>query len=62
MLWANIGLTPLPFLTIISKTYLDLELLYQDEHLVAINKPPGLLVHRTRRANDATDICFAIAT
>lgn len=24
-----------------------LELLYRDEHLVAINKPPGLLVHRS---------------
>lgn len=25
----------------------QLEIVYQDEHLVAINKPPGLLVHRS---------------
>ncbi len=30
-----------------------LEILYQDEHLVAINKPAGLLVHRTPMARDA---------
>jgi len=29
---------------------LTLTLLYQDEHLVAIDKPPGLLVHRTQLA------------
>ena len=26
---------------------MKLEILYQDEHLVAINKPAGLLVHRS---------------
>jgi tRNA pseudouridine65 synthase len=26
---------------------MEIEILYQDEHLVAINKPSGLLVHRT---------------
>lgn len=26
----------------------SLEILYRDEHVVAVNKPPGLLVHRTR--------------
>lgn len=31
-----------------------LEILYQDEYLVAINKPHGLLVHRSPIANDAT--------
>lgn len=35
-----------------------LEILYQDEHLVAINKPHGLLVHRTKIARDANE--FAI--
>ncbi len=35
-----------------------LSILYQDAHLVAINKPPGLLVHRSRIARDATE--FAV--
>lgn len=30
-----------------------LEILYQDEYLVAINKPHGLLVHRSKYANEA---------
>ena len=35
-----------------------LEVLYQDEHLVAINKPHGLLVHRSKIAKDVDE--FAI--
>ena len=35
-----------------------LEILYQDEFIVAINKPHGLLVHRTKIAQDANE--FAI--
>lgn len=35
-----------------------LEILYSDSHFVAINKPCGLLVHRTRIAEEETD--FAI--
>jgi len=35
-----------------------LEILYQDEHLVAINKPHGLLVHRSSIARDVDE--FAI--
>ncbi len=35
-----------------------LEIIYEDENLVAINKPHGLLVHRTRMAKDATE--FAV--
>ncbi|ACN16646.1 TruC [Desulforapulum autotrophicum HRM2] len=31
-----------------------LEILYQDEDLVAVNKPPGLLVHRTALATHET--------
>lgn len=31
-----------------------LEILYKDEHLIAINKPHGLLVHRSSIANDAS--------
>jgi len=31
----------------------ELNILYQDEELVAINKPHGLLVHRSRIASDA---------
>lgn len=35
-----------------------LEILYQDDFIVAINKPHGLLVHRTKIANDTNE--FAI--
>lgn len=35
-----------------------LEILYQDEHLIAINKPHGLLVHRSKIAKDVDE--FAI--
>ena len=31
----------------------QLEIIYRDTRLIAINKPPGLLVHRTRLATDA---------
>jgi len=31
----------------------EIDIIYQDEHLVAINKPHGLLVHRTKITNDA---------
>lgn len=37
---------------------MDLEIVYQDNFLVAINKPHGLLVHRSRIANDANE--FAV--
>lgn len=39
---------------------LPLEILYQDDHLVAINKPHGLLVHRTRIASDATEFALQL--
>lgn len=32
-----------------------LEILYRDDRYVAVNKPPGLLVHRSRIAADADD-------
>lgn len=35
-----------------------LEILYEDDSLIAINKPHGLLVHRTKIAADATE--FAV--
>jgi tRNA pseudouridine65 synthase len=35
-----------------------MEIIYQDEHLVAINKPHGLLVHRSPIAADASE--FAV--
>ena len=35
-----------------------LEIIYEDDNLVAINKPHGLLVHRTRMAKDVTE--FAV--
>lgn len=37
-----------------------LEIIYQDDHLIAINKPHGLLVHRSKIANDATEFALQI--
>lgn len=37
-----------------------LELLYEDEDLVAINKPHGLLVHRTSIAGDAKEFALQL--
>ncbi|WP_293298649.1 pseudouridine synthase [Pedobacter sp. UBA4863] len=35
-----------------------LEIIYKDEHLIAINKPHGLLVHRSKIANDANEFAL----
>ncbi|WP_276090167.1 pseudouridine synthase [Pedobacter sp. JY14-1] len=35
-----------------------LEIIYQDDHLVAINKPHGLLVHRSSIAGDAKEFAL----
>lgn len=35
-----------------------LEIAYQDDHLIAINKPHGLLVHRSSIANDAKEFAL----
>lgn len=40
--------------------YMPLTILYQDEHLIAINKPSGLLVHKSWVAKDAKE--FALQT
>jgi tRNA pseudouridine65 synthase len=37
-----------------------LNIIYQDEHLVAINKPHGLLVHRSSIAHDVTEFALQI--
>ena len=37
---------------------MNLEIIYQDEHLVAINKPNGLLVHRSPIAADASEFAL----
>ena len=37
-----------------------LEILFEDAHLVAINKPNGLLVHRTKIAADATEFALQL--
>lgn len=37
-----------------------LEIVYQDEHLIAINKPHGLLVHRSKVANDAKEFALQL--
>jgi tRNA pseudouridine65 synthase len=39
---------------------ITLEIIYQDEYLVAINKPHGLLVHRSPIAADATEFAVQI--
>ena len=38
--------------------FLPLDIVFENDDLVAINKPHGLLVHRTRIAADATE--FAV--
>lgn len=37
-----------------------LEVVFQDEQLVAINKPHGLLVHRSRITNDASEFALQL--
>lgn len=37
-----------------------LEIIYHDDHLIAINKPHGLLVHRSKIANDATEFALQL--
>jgi tRNA pseudouridine65 synthase len=37
-----------------------LEIVYQDEHLIAINKPHGLLVHRSFIANDVKEFALQL--
>jgi len=39
---------------------MELEIIYQDEFLVVINKPNGLLVHRTSIASDATEFALQL--
>lgn len=39
---------------------MQLEIIYQDDNLVAINKPHGLLVHRTSIASDAKEFALQI--
>ncbi|MDY6974951.1 MAG: tRNA pseudouridine(65) synthase TruC [Pseudomonadota bacterium] len=43
-----------------SASPLHLPVLYQDEHIIAINKPPGLLVHRS--PIDKHETVFAVQT
>ena len=38
----------------------DLEIIYEDDSLVAINKPHGLLVHKTPIAKDATEFALQL--
>ncbi len=38
----------------------SLEIIYQDEQIVAVNKPHGLLVHRSKLANDADEFALQI--
>src|SRR5690554_3465004 len=38
----------------------QLEIVYQDEYIIAINKPVGLLVHRTKLARDVKEFALQI--
>ena len=38
--------------------YPELDILYEDDRLIAINKPHGLLVHRTKIAADVDDVAL----
>ncbi|GAA5036844.1 tRNA pseudouridine(65) synthase TruC [Marivirga lumbricoides] len=38
----------------------SLEIIYQDEYMVAVNKPHGLLVHRTKLATEADEFALQI--
>jgi tRNA pseudouridine65 synthase len=44
-----------PHITMTDRAAAALRLLYRDDHLAAVDKPPGLLVHRTRLAADEDD-------
>ncbi len=39
---------------------MELDILFEDDFLVAIHKPAGLLVHRTKLAKDATEFALQI--
>lgn len=39
---------------------MELNILFEDENLIAIHKPHGLLVHRTKMATDATEFAVQI--
>lgn len=43
-----------------TSTNKKLEILYRDDYLVAVNKPHGLLVHRTKIAGDAEEFVLQI--
>ncbi len=38
----------------------SLDILYQDEHYIAVDKPAGLLVHRTAIDRQETRFCIQI--
>jgi len=44
----------------LSEPVRSLEIIYQDENLVAINKPHGLLVHRSHIASDTSEFAVQI--
>ncbi|HNM27085.1 MAG TPA: hypothetical protein PKL15_16695, partial [Saprospiraceae bacterium] len=37
------------------------DILFEDEHFVAINKPPGILVHLTRLSEDTVSVAQQLA-
>jgi len=39
---------------------MELEVIYETDQLIAINKPHGLLVHRSKIANDATEFALQL--
>ena len=54
--WSSEAAVPTPtMIPMLGTTHAQVRILYQDDHLVAVDKPPGLLVHRTRLAADEDD-------
>ena len=41
-------------------TFLNLQILYQDEHLVAINKPNGLAVHKSKLIGNTNEFALQL--
>ena len=41
-------------------TFLNLQILYQDEHLVAINKPNGLAVHKSKLVGNTNEFALQL--
>ena len=48
------------FLSVFFAVIMNLDIIYRDEYLIAINKPHGLLVHKSKIAADASEFAIQI--